>query len=105
MKIQHLIFFGFIALSLASCVSTKKIKSEVGKYDSLKSDYNKVEDQLRTCLTDNEANAKKRAAAEEELTVVKANSTTMLKQLSDLSVVTATQAESINKSLENLGLK
>lgn len=105
MKIQHLILFTFIIASLASCVSSKKFKTQVAKYDSLKADYNKVEDQLRTCLTENEANAKKRVAAEEELTVVKANSTTMLKQLSDLSVVTATQAESINKSLENLGLK
>ena len=64
-----------------------------------------MEDQLRTCLTENEANTKKKAAAEQELAIVKANSTVMLKQLSDLSVVTATQAESINKSLENLGLK
>ena len=42
---------------------------------------------------------------EKELTYLKANSTTMLKQLSDLSVLTTTQSESIRKSLENINAK
>ena len=105
MKIQHLIIFAFISLTLASCVSSKKFKTQVAKYDSLKLDYGKVEDQLRTCLTEKDANARKKAELEEQVTDLKKNSTTMLNQLTDLSVVTAQQAESIKKSIENLGLK
>ena len=36
MKIRHLIIFAFISLTLASCVSSKKFKTQVAKYDSLK---------------------------------------------------------------------
>src|ERR1043165_9471116 len=105
MNFRHLIIFAFTALTLSSCVSSKKFKTQVAKYDSLKSDYNKVEDQLRTCLTDKEAADKKKAELDQQVEELKKNSTTMLKQLQDLSVVTAQQAESINKSIENLGLK
>lgn len=42
---------------------------------------------------------------EKELAYLKANSTTMLKQLSDLSVLTTSQSESIRKSLENINAK
>lgn len=105
MKIKLTILVVLSVFSLASCVSNKKFKTQVSKYDSLKTDYNKVEDQLRTCLTEKEANAKKVSTLEEENALLKANSQVWLKQLSDLSVVSATQAESIKKSLENLGLK
>ncbi|MBA3648286.1 MAG: flagellar motor protein MotB [Chitinophagales bacterium] len=105
MKMRFLIIFGCIALTLASCVSTKKFKAQVSRYDTLQSNYNRVEDQLRTCLTESEANAKKKAEVEEQVTELKKNSTTMLNQLTDLSVVTAQQAESIKKSLDNLGMK
>jgi len=105
MKFRHLLIFAFVGLTLSSCVSTKKYKTQVAKYDSLKTDYNKIEDQLRTCLTDKEAAEKKKAELDQQVEELKKNSTTMLKQLQDLSVVTAQQAESINKSIENLGLK
>src|SRR4030095_2149251 len=93
----------FISLTMMSCVSNKKFKTQVSKYDSLKTDYNKVEDQLKTCLAENEKNAKKAADLEQENTYLKENYTTVLNQLKDLSVVSATQAESIKKSLENIG--
>ncbi|MBX7141316.1 MAG: OmpA family protein [Chitinophagales bacterium] len=93
------------ALSLTSCVSTKKFNSQVSKYDSLKADYNKVEDQLRSCLTEKDASSKRVQELEQENANLKASSGVMLKQLSDLSVISATQAESINKSLENIGAK
>ncbi len=105
MQLRHLILFGSIILSLASCVSSKKFKTQVAKYDSLKADYNKIEDQLRTCLTESEANLKKKVELEQQTEELKKNSTTMLNQLTDLSVVTAQQAESIKKSIDNLGLK
>ena len=95
----------FVALTLSSCVSNKKFKTQVSKYDSLKTDYNKVEDQLKTCLTDNEKNAKKASELEEQNKYLKDNYTSVLNQLKDLSVVSAAQAESIKKSLENINAK
>jgi chemotaxis protein MotB len=94
-----------LVFSLTSCVSTKKFNSQVARYDSLKTDYAKVEDQLRTCLTEKDANAKRVQELEQENANLKASSGVMLKQLSDLSVISAAQAESINKSLENIGAK
>jgi chemotaxis protein MotB len=93
------------AISLTSCVSTKKFNSQVAKYDSLKTDYSKVEDQLRTCLSDKDASSKRIKDLEQENANLKASGGAMVKQLSDLSVISAAQAESINKSLENIGAK
>jgi chemotaxis protein MotB len=90
---------------LTACVSKKKYTSSVAKYDSLKTDCDKINLQLSACLDEKEKQAAKLSAAEAELANVKANSSTMLKQLSDLSVISATQSESIKKSLDNIGEK
>ncbi len=88
-----------------SCVSKKKLTRQVEKYDSLKTDYDKVSYQLSACLTDKSAQASKLSSMEAELANLKANSTTLLKQLSALSAISSTQSESIKKSLENLSAK
>ena len=93
------------SLLLASCVSQKKYKAQVNKYDTLKTDYDKLDYQLSACLADKDKNAKKVSDLEQQVAYLKANSTTMLKQLSDLSVLTASQSESIRKSLENINAK
>jgi chemotaxis protein MotB len=90
---------------LTSCVSQKKYKKQVAKYDTLKTEYDKVDYQLSACLADREKQSAKVNELEKELAYLKANSTTMLKQLSDLSVLTANQSESIRKSLENINAK
>jgi chemotaxis protein MotB len=90
---------------MVSCVSSKKYKTQIAKYDSLKTDYNKVEDQLRTCLTDKEASQKKAEDMQKEIDFLKANYTTVLNQMTDLSVISSSQAESIKKSMENLNMK
>ncbi len=93
------------SLLMASCVSQKKYKAQVSKYDTLKTDYDKLDYQLSACLADKDKNAKKVDDLEQQVAYLKANSTTMLKQLSDLSVLTASQSESIKKSLENINAK
>jgi len=103
---KKLTLIGFIGLTiLSSCVSTKKYNSQVSRYDSLKTDYTKVEDQLRTCLSDKDAGAKRISDLETENANLKAQSSVMVKQLTDLSVISSQQAESINKSLDNIGAK
>jgi chemotaxis protein MotB len=90
---------------MTSCVSQKKYKKQIAKYDTLKTDYDKVDYQLSACLSDKEKQGSRIISLESELAYLKANSSTMLKQLSDLSVLTANQSESIKKSLENIGAK
>jgi chemotaxis protein MotB len=90
---------------LTACVSKKKYTHQVVKYDSLKTDYDKINLQLSACLNDKDKQASQISSMESELANLRKNSSTLLNQLSDLSVISATQSESIKKSLENLGAK
>lgn len=92
-------------LATSGCVSTKKFKNQVSKYDTLKTEYDKLDYRLAACLAEQESKGKRVNELEEEVRQLKANSTTMLEQLRDLSVVTASQSESIRQSLENITAK
>ncbi|MCY7409511.1 MAG: OmpA family protein, partial [Chitinophagales bacterium] len=94
-----------LTLTMFSCVSTKKFKSEVAKYDSLNQRYQQLADDLRACEDQKLQNAKKLEELQTQNDYLKKNNTAVLNNLQDLSVVTSAQAESIRKSLENLGLK
>jgi chemotaxis protein MotB len=116
MKFLPMLTLGFSALLLFSCVSTKKFKNEQARaqarYDSLNAAYNKEQADLRNCNDLKADNNTKRAALEAQLDAqnkqiafLKENNTQALKQLQDLSVITGSQAESIKKSLDNIGAK
>jgi len=90
---------------LTACVSKKKYTRQVSKYDTLKTDYDKLNLQLSACLDEKSKQASKLSDLEKELANVKANSTTLLNQLSTLSVISTEQSESIKKSLENINAK
>jgi len=90
---------------LTGCVSRKKFNAQVSKYDSLKADCDTIESNLQRCLADQDRNQSELKRLQQELADVKANSTTLLKQLSDMSVINTSQAESIRKSLENISNK
>jgi chemotaxis protein MotB len=93
------------SILLSGCVSSKKYKEQVSKYNNLKSDYDKIEDQLRTCLTDKNNKTNRIAELEEQIAELKKSSSVLLQQLEDLSVISKTQSESIKKSLENISKK
>ena len=90
---------------MSSCVGTKKYKSQVSKYDTLKTEYDKLDYRLAACLTDKENQTSRISSLEGELANLRANSSTMLEQLRDLSVLSTSQSESIRKSLENINTK
>ena len=106
-------------LLLISCVSTKKFKAAQAEYDQLQTRYVQIQTDLTGC---NEAKAElmrqksslegdnaglnnKIADLNKQIDFLKENNTTVLNQLQSLSVVSSTQAESIKKSLENIGSK
>jgi chemotaxis protein MotB len=99
------ILMAALAIICSACVSSKKYKEQKNSYNNLKTDYDKLDYRLSACLSEKEGQATKISNLEAELADVKANSTTLLKQLSDFSVISQSQAESIKKSIENISSK
>ena len=112
MKVTHLSIAAALVLSMGSCVSNKKLKAEQARYEELNGFYKQVQADLQKCREEEELAARKRAQQEKELeelnkqvAFLKENNNVVLNQLKDLSVISATQAESIKKSLDNIGSK
>jgi chemotaxis protein MotB len=100
------------AILFTSCVSNKKLKAEQDRYAALNTSYVGVQNELKTCRDLEDENARKRAQLEsqinglnQQLGLLKDNNNTMVSQLKDLSVISSSQAESIKKSLDNIGSK
>lgn len=109
MKIKSLVAVAGVALIMASCAAPKKLKEAQVENRRLEEAYRDVQNQLLAAQ-----NAKKSGDAEyqtriqslnDQLSNIKTNNNQMVGQLKDLSVITGKQAESINKSLENIGAK
>jgi chemotaxis protein MotB len=107
MKNMKLILVPAVCLSMVAtgCVSTKKYKGELARNEALKMENDKLSYQLSACQSEKEKQASRINSMEQEMTSLRANSTTMLGQLKDLSVISAAQSESIRKSLENISTK
>lgn len=123
MKSRILLLIAMGSMAVFSCVSPKKLEEEKAKYTQLSGNYldmqakyRELQDELKRCQ--NESSAKisdlntRKAALESQIAdmgkqidYLKQNNNTVLNQLKDLSVVTGAQAESIKKSLENIGAK
>lgn len=116
MKLRQILLFAFSSLLLFSCVSTKKFKEmqakDQARFDSLSAEYAKLQGNLKTC---NDATAdltKQKAGLQgqvdelnKQIAFLKENNTQALKSLEDMSVISGAQAESIKKSLDNIGSK
>jgi chemotaxis protein MotB len=112
MKPRHLLLFCLPVLVFTSCVSRKTLKAEQDKYAKLNTFYMQVQDDLRKCREDEAEASRRKALLETEITglnkqvdFLKENNNTVLNQLKDLSVISSSQAESIKKSLDNIGAK
>lgn len=119
MKLNQLILVASSSLLLFSCVSSKKFKTAQTEYATLETKYKTLEGDMSDCSTEKATLAREKAALERELALqntrikdlddqvafLKANNNQALKQLEDLSVISASQAESIRKSMENIGAK
>lgn len=109
--------------TLFSCVSKKKVQEiqtqAATKYDDLNKAYLKKESDLNICLEASkqkgqqadDATAKNKLLQTEidglnkQIDYLKQNNNQVIGQLKDLSVITGAQAESIKKSMDNLGMK
>ena len=117
MKLNPMIIAVAVCLvGLTSCVSSKKFKAEQARVADLTSANTKLTGDLNSCETEKAALARDKAASEEKLRTeidglnkqvgfLKENNTQALKQLENMSVISAQQADNIKKSLENIGAK
>jgi chemotaxis protein MotB len=112
MKNIIILFASVLIIATTSCVSTKKYKrseqltSESQKnYSQLQDKYNLLQLELAKCRERDSSEKAMILSLENQANTYKASNSQMLSQLKDLSVITSTQAESINKSLENIGVK
>jgi chemotaxis protein MotB len=108
---KQLLYTGAIIL-LASCVSTKKYKASQNKLDELNRQNTQLQNDLKNCndkknefATQQSTNEATIDALKKQIDFLKQNNTQALKQLQDLSVISDAQAESISKSLDNIGAK
>ena len=119
MKLKLVATVVLSSLLLFSCVSSKKFKKSQADYAELQIKLTQTQGDLTNCndakaelarqkssLENDKSNLNTRIAdLNKQLDYIKANNTTVLKQLQDLSVVSSSQAENIKKSLENIGAK
>lgn len=112
MKLKQTLLFAAFPLVLFSCVSQKKYKAAEAKIDSLTNANAKLAGDLKNCNDLTASDASKAAALQNQIDALnkqvdflKQNHDATLKQLEDLSVISNSQAESIKKSLDNIGAK
>jgi len=110
------VLFLSTCLLLFSCVSSKKYKASQARYDELNTrltgdltncntEKNKVTRERDDLQNQNASLTNRVADLNKQIDFLKENNTTVLRQLQDLSVLSSSQAESIKKSLDNIGAK
>jgi chemotaxis protein MotB len=109
MKVFHIFMVFCLSVFLFSCVSNSKFEKAQAesraKYDSINSIANHLQASLNTCNDTTVALSKRISELQIKNNLLKENNTQALTQLANLSVITSTQAESIKKSLDNIGAK
>lgn len=112
MQPRYFIPLIFSLILLFSCVSSKKFKASQADYATLQTKYTQLQGDLGSCndakslLQNDKAGLNTRISdLNRQIDFLKENNTTVLKQLQDLSVLSSSQAESIKKSLDNIGAK
>jgi chemotaxis protein MotB len=112
MNAKQIVLPALSAIFLFSCVSSKKFKKSQADYATLQTQYTQSQASLSAC-NDEKANLQRQKSSLEtdianlnnQIDFLKKNNTQALKQLEDLSVISSSQAESIKKSMENIGAK
>ena len=112
MNVKQIVLPALSAILLVSCVSSKKFKKAEADYATLQTQHTALQGDLTACNNEKATLQSQKTALEgniadlnRQIDLLKQNNTQALKQLEDLSVITASQAESIKKSMDNIGAK
>jgi chemotaxis protein MotB len=112
MNSRQILFPAVAALLLSSCVSSKKFKKSQADYAALQAQQTQLQGNLDNCNTEKSGLNQQKSQLEndvanlnKQIELLKQNNTQALRQLEDMSVISSSQAESIKKSMENIGAK
>ena len=112
MNAKYVLMLGLAVVLVSSCVSTKKYKAQTDKLQSLTTSFSKSQADLNACENARGKNKdqidalnKQVEDLNKQVDYFKANNNQVLNQLENLSVISNSQAESIKKSMENIGQK
>ena len=94
-----------LSLILASCGSSKKLAEAGNKYNRLDSTYRLLQTDLASSKDSTAKYKSYSRQLEDQLKQQRTSNDQMVNQLKDLSVISGSQAESIKKSLDNIGSK
>jgi chemotaxis protein MotB len=106
MQIKQILFLALASVSVVSCAPTKKnLKKCTENYNHLDSTYKVLQGDYNFCKEQHAVDMAKIQALENQLADAKSNNSQLLNQMKDLSIISGSQAESIKKSLDNIGVK
>jgi chemotaxis protein MotB len=116
MKRNSVVLSLLLTVFLFSCVSTKKFQALTDKYANLNEQLVSSQKETKACRDEKAEWERQRSIADaqreaqigslkDQIELLKKNNNVALKQLEDLSVISSSQAESIKKSLDNIGSK
>lgn len=90
---------------LFSCAGSKKLKDCQTKYSKLDSAYRSMQMMYNNCQDSSAIYVARMRSMSEQIIDLRNNNTQILGQMKDLSIISSSQAESIRKSLDNIGVK
>ncbi len=105
MKLKTIILTSVLTVFFVACVSKKKYTAQQTRINRLKDSVDMVIFKLDQCMADKQKQVSRITELEAEVVHLKATGNALLNQLSDLSVLSKAQAESIKQSLSNLSSK
>ncbi|MCD6012561.1 MAG: flagellar motor rotation protein MotB [Flavipsychrobacter sp.] len=105
MQLKQFLVLGVSSLMVVSCTTTKKLKKCAEANNRIDSAYKALQGDYSFCKEQHAVDATKIQSLEAQLADAKANNNQLLNQMKDLSIISGSQAESIKKSLDNIGVK
>lgn len=97
---------GLVAVGLlSSCGAKKRLQQAESRYNALDSTYRTLQSELAACQDSARFYKNQIASLENKIEEQRVSNDQMVQQLENLSVISSSQAESINKSLENISGK
>ena len=103
--LQPVLLLAITSIVLFSCTGPKKLKDCENRYSKLDSAYRALQMQYGSCQDSSAIYIARLRATNEQVSDLRNNNNQILGQLKDLSVISGSQAESIRKSLDNIGVK
>lgn len=106
MQVKQLFLLGCSSVMIFSCnVAKKQLKHCNEDNHRLDSTYKALQSDYSFCREQHSADLARIKSLEDQLADSRKNSDRMSNELTDLSVISGKQAESIKKSLDNIGVK